>query len=258
MTVNTRATTVAMSAASRAARGKALLLPQQVIASPETKLRYRIDSLLGQGGFGQAYLATRVTRSLAVPAVVAIKASAHIDGWLREAYFGQILAGHERAIRVFDAFPLVDDEGAITYCLALEYAKHGDLRAYLDRTGKGWPERTARREIAGILEVLGKLHRGQMLHRDLTPMNVFVCDGVCLEARRLRHREPSERPARHRRKHAEPVGRSERHPLGRGAQVADARRRLPGRPAAGDAREGKRGRPGPDRRGARPALHGPL
>jgi serine/threonine protein kinase len=25
--------------------------------------------------------------------------------------------------------------------------------------------------------VLGKLHRGQMLHRDLTPMNVFVCDG---------------------------------------------------------------------------------
>ncbi|HEY3172328.1 MAG TPA: protein kinase, partial [Thermoanaerobaculia bacterium] len=29
----------------------------------------------------------------------------------------------------------------------------------------------------GILQVLGKLHRGQMLHRDLTPMNVFVCEG---------------------------------------------------------------------------------
>jgi hypothetical protein len=37
-------------------------------------------------------------------------------------------------------------------------------------------ERVARREIAGILEVLGKLHRGQLLHRDLTPLNVFVCD----------------------------------------------------------------------------------
>ncbi len=33
-----------------------------------------------------------------------------------------------------------------------------------------------RREIAGILQVLDKLHRGQMLHRDLTPLNVFVCD----------------------------------------------------------------------------------
>src|SRR6185295_9667175 len=38
-----------------------------------------------------------------------------------------------------------------------------------------------RREIAGILEVLGKLHRGQLLHRDLTPMNVFVCDGPSLK-----------------------------------------------------------------------------
>ncbi len=59
MTNVSKATTLAMSAASRAARGKALLLPQQVITSPETRLQYRIDSLLGQGGFGQAYLATR-------------------------------------------------------------------------------------------------------------------------------------------------------------------------------------------------------
>ena len=58
----------------------------------------------------------------------------------------------------------------------LEYARYGDLSAFLQRGGKPWPERPARREIAGILEVLGKLHRGQMLHRDLTPLNVFVCD----------------------------------------------------------------------------------
>jgi serine/threonine-protein kinase len=171
-----KATTLAMSAATRAARGKALLLPQQVVTSPETKLQYRIESLLGQGGFGQAYLAKRITRSREVPAVVALKASEHIDGWLREAYFGQILEGHARAIGVFDAFPLMREDGTVLYCLALEYARHGDLRTFLQRTGKGWAEKTVRREIAGILEVLGRLHRGQMLHRDLTPMNVFVCD----------------------------------------------------------------------------------
>jgi serine/threonine-protein kinase len=110
-----------------------------------------------------------------------MKASEHIDGWLREAYFGQLLDGHAHAIRVYDAFPLTRPDGSVLYCLVLEWAKHGDLRAHLEKTGKGWTERTARREIAGVLEVLGKLHRGQMLHRDLTPMNVFVCDGVTLK-----------------------------------------------------------------------------
>jgi serine/threonine protein kinase len=176
-----KATTLAMSMRTPAARGKALLLPQEAITSPETGLQYRIDSLLGQGGFGQAYLATRLGRSRSVPAVVCIKASENIDGWLREAYFGQLLDGHPRAIEVFDAFPLVRPDSGILYCLALEYASHGDLRYFIQRNRKGWPEKTARREIAGILEVLGKLHRGQMLHRDLTPMNVLVCEGPCLK-----------------------------------------------------------------------------
>ena len=105
-----------------------------------------------------------------------IKVSGRIDGWLREAYFGQLLDGHPRAIRVFDTFPLMRAGGQVLYCLTLEYARHGDLSAFLSLAGKGWSEASARREIAGILEVLGKLHRGQTLHRDLTPLNVFVCD----------------------------------------------------------------------------------
>lgn len=162
-------------------QARQLLEPSQVIASPETRLQYRIERLLGEGGFGQVYLARRRGRSSVVPAVVCIKVSERIDGWLREAYFGQLLDGHPRAIRVFDTFPLSRSDGRVLYCLALEYARQGDLRAFLRRTGKGWPEATTRREIAGILQVLGKLHRGQMLHRDLTPLNVFVCDGRSLK-----------------------------------------------------------------------------
>jgi serine/threonine protein kinase len=154
-----------------------LMTPGQVIVSPETRLQYRIERLLGEGGFGQVYLSRRLGRSSTVPQVVCIKVSLRSDGWLREAYFGQLLDGHPRAIRVYDTFPLVRRDGLLLYCLALEYARHGDLRAFLHRTGKGWPEGVARREIASVLEVLGKLHRGQLLHRDLTPLNVFVCEG---------------------------------------------------------------------------------
>jgi eukaryotic-like serine/threonine-protein kinase len=158
-----------------------LLTPSQLIMSPETGLEYRIERLLGEGGFGQVYLATRRGRSATVPQTVCIKVSANIDGWLREAYFGQLLDGHPRAIRVFDMFPLMRPNGQVLYYLALEYARHGDLSSFLKRERKPWSEAATRREIAGILEVLGKLHRGQALHRDLTPLNVFVCDGLRLK-----------------------------------------------------------------------------
>jgi serine/threonine-protein kinase len=177
----TAATTRTATAGDRRIVRPNLLQIAQVVTSPETRLRYQIERLLGQGGFGQAYLARRLGRSTSVPEIVCIKVSQRIDGWLREAYFGQLLDGHARAIQVFDTFPLTDKGQSILYCLALEYAPHGDLSAFLRRHIRAWPESIARREIAGLLEVLGKLHRGQLLHRDLTPMNVFVC-----ESRRLK------------------------------------------------------------------------
>ena len=154
-----------------------LLSPAQIVHSPETGIAYRIERMLGFGGYGQVYLSRRLVRSSEIPEILAIKISPFIDAWMREAYFGQLLSGHPRAIGVFDRFALLRPDERPLYCLALEYARHGDLSAFLQQTGKAWAERAARREIAGILEVLGKLHRGELLHRDLTPMNVFVCDG---------------------------------------------------------------------------------
>jgi eukaryotic-like serine/threonine-protein kinase len=176
----TSATTRVRSAAMPTSTTPLLLAPRQVVVSSETQLQYRVERLLGEGGFGQVYLATRIGRSSVVPETVCIKVTRRIDGWVREAYFGLLLDGHPRAIRVFDRFPLVRN-GETLFCLTLEYARHGDLSAFLARSEKRWTETITRRETAGVLEVLAKLHRGQTLHRDLTPMNVFVCEGYRLK-----------------------------------------------------------------------------
>jgi serine/threonine protein kinase len=161
-------------------REPALLGHGAVVASPESGLSYRVGRMLGQGGYGQVYRATRVGDSEDVPEELCIKVSTRQDGWLREAYFGQLLHDHPRAVRLYDAFPFFGG-GRVLYGLALEYCAHGDLSAFLARGVRRFSEHAVRREIAGVLHVLRKLHRGQLLHRDLTPLNVFVCDGYRLK-----------------------------------------------------------------------------
>jgi len=68
-----RPTRTARSVRGRLDRTGYLLSSADVIASPETGLCYRSERLLGEGGFGQVYLARRVDRSSIVPETVCIK-----------------------------------------------------------------------------------------------------------------------------------------------------------------------------------------
>ena len=147
--------------------------PGATAYSSETGRTYRLEQMIGKGGFGEVYLATTTTASGGVEQVC-IKVTDRLSPWLREAYFAEMLARQPRALRVYDRFAVVDGDRT-RYCLAMEYAQHGDLGAWIARKGPQ-PERFVRREIAAILAPLHALHRGQALHRDLTPFNVFVCE----------------------------------------------------------------------------------
>ena len=169
-----------MTAAQRATRGAGAPAPHELrppsalptAHSTETGRTYRLDRLIGKGGFGEVYLATP-SPAEGFPQQVCVKISDRLPGWLREAYFADLLSREPRALKVLDRFPIVDGS-RMRYCLAMEYAEHGDLGAWLAKKGPQ-SERFVRREIAAILGALDALHRGQALHRDLTPFNVFVC-----------------------------------------------------------------------------------
>jgi eukaryotic-like serine/threonine-protein kinase len=141
--------------------------------SSESGRTYSLDKLIGKGGFGEVYLATPTPQE-GLPSQVCIKITERLSGWLREAYFAELLYREPRALRVYDRFAEVEN-GRARYCIALEYAVHGDLGVWLEKKG-AQSERFVRREIAAVLSALDILHRGQAMHRDLTPFNVFVCE----------------------------------------------------------------------------------
>src|SRR3954447_11521071 len=148
-------------------------LAAATVFSSESGRTYTLDRLVGKGGFGEVYLATPTPQD-GLPAQVCIKITERLSGWLREAYFAELLYREPRALRVYDRFAEVED-GRARYCIAMEYAVHGDLGVWLTRKG-AQPERFVRRELAAILSALDILHAGQAMHRDLTPFNVFVCE----------------------------------------------------------------------------------
>jgi serine/threonine-protein kinase len=149
-----------------------------LLYSTETGKTYRLDRLIGRGGFGEVYLATPNPAG-SLPPSVCVKITYRLTSWLREAYFAELLSRQSRALPVYDRFVYIESTTS-RYCLVMEYAEHGDLGTWLAKKG-GQQEKFVRQEIAAILETLNVLHRGQALHRDLTPFNVFVCADECLK-----------------------------------------------------------------------------
>jgi serine/threonine protein kinase len=148
-----------------------------MIDSPIRNCRYRVAELLGEGGFGRAYRLHRLDAKQRPIEELCLKVVRDPESWHREAYFGELLKPCARAIYMYEAFALLPPKKQqdISYCLVFELAPHGTILDYLDSTRRPWASKRATAEIVALLKVLDRLHGTGALHRDITPMNVFVC-----------------------------------------------------------------------------------
>jgi len=146
-----------------------LLRKGSVVRSPISGRAYRVGSVLGEGGFGAAYQATRVDGD----EICVLKVTGHAVSWHRESYFGFLLSASPGLVRVIESFVWLRS-GAPLYCLISEFMEGGDVGSYLERHPEPWPEKHARREIIRLLRAVTLLHDSGAVHRDITPGNVFV------------------------------------------------------------------------------------
>ncbi|HLF00456.1 MAG TPA: serine/threonine-protein kinase, partial [Anaerolineales bacterium] len=138
--------------------------------------RYRIDSLLGQGGMGAVYKGW--DNSLAVACAIKenqLFTDVAVRQFEREARLLATLR-HSNLPRVTDHF-FIPGQGQY---LVMDFIEGEDLKQRIERIGP-LPEADVRRWAWDILNALQYLHERGVVHRDIKPANIKIApDGTAV------------------------------------------------------------------------------
>ena len=134
--------------------------------------KYRLDALIGEGGMGCVYRATR----LLIGDTVAIKILHSdtmrdpnaIERFRREAQAAARLK-HPNVVAIYDFGVGADD----SVYLVMELADGEDLRSLIERHGK-LSLQVAAELLDQICSALDEAHQHNIIHRDLKPENILV------------------------------------------------------------------------------------
>jgi Tol biopolymer transport system component len=142
------------------------LRPGQILSD-----RYRIEKVLGEGGFGYVYGAADTVLSRHV-AIKELRPELTRDGTILQRFRNEAVAAsnlnHPNIVTVYD---LVQVHG--TYYLIMEYVAGGSVADLLARSGKASIRQTADIAIA-VCDALSTVHSHGITHRDIKPGNILL------------------------------------------------------------------------------------
>ncbi len=166
--------------------------PHQLPKDTVLRDRYRIEGVLGEGGFGITYrsfdetlsqqvaikeyfphmLVTRYTRESRQVTVCSGEGSGLFERgkqhFLQEA---RILARFREEPNILSVFDYFEDNG--TAYIVMEYLEGEDLLALIERRGRmPFPEALAL--MMPVITALEKLHAAGLVHRDISPSNIRI------------------------------------------------------------------------------------
>jgi serine/threonine protein kinase/formylglycine-generating enzyme required for sulfatase activity/tetratricopeptide (TPR) repeat protein len=155
------------------AEGKPVAAVPHDLATPHPAWigRFRVERLLGQGGFGQVYLAhdDQLHRSIAIKLPHPERAAqpGYADSYLAEA---RILAGldHPHIVPVFEVGQAEDGRPFVVS----KFIQGSDLAVRLKRARPSMTE--AAELVATVAEALHHAHRQGLVHRDIKPANLLL------------------------------------------------------------------------------------
>lgn len=156
---------------------QSLLRVGHVIPAQDGHPAYRIEQLLGQGGFGQAFVAEELTRTgrrrKNHTGRVCLKVTTDATSWHGETYFGLLTKGLSNVRKLLDSFPYRTRTG-MRYVLVMELMTRGTVQDLLDHGAKPWTAGQVTNALRPLARTIGALHASGAMHRDITPSNVFV------------------------------------------------------------------------------------
>jgi eukaryotic-like serine/threonine-protein kinase len=135
--------------------------------------QYTLESKIGEGGMGIVYRGRHalLRRPTAIKLLPPERAgAATVARFEREVQITSQLT-HPNTVAIYDYGRTPDN----VFYYAMEYLEGTDLEALVQRYGPLPPER-ARHFLRQIVDALAEAHAAGIIHRDVKPSNVFVCE----------------------------------------------------------------------------------